>query len=104
MKQKLKDGYKKDDVNRWESAAKVFEDPIQFDDLVKESRVLTASEERALFGPGKSKQISVRLPESDLTAIKEIAVAVHRPYQQLVAIAVQQYIDRVALTLSNVKK
>jgi len=104
MKRKLKKvDSKKDDVKRWELAAKTFEDPKQFEALLQGSRVLAASEERALFGPGKSKQISIRLPESDLMAIKDIADAAHRPYQQLVAIAVQQYIDRVATVVGTGK-
>jgi len=63
---------------------------------MKGSRVLSASARRRLLGPGKTKQISVRLPEEDLEAVKEIAEANARPYQQLVVVAVQQFLDRIA--------
>jgi len=89
------------DEQRWEAAAALFEDPIEFNKIANSSRLLTAAEERELFGPGKTKQISIRLPETDLAAVKEIANATERPYQQLVVIAVQQYIDRIAGSLKK---
>ena len=97
MKDKL--GESKADEARWEEAAAIFEDTEAFEKMAKASRVLTASEERALLGPGKTKQISIRLPEKDLKAVKEIALATERPYQQLVVIAVQHYIDKIASSL-----
>ena len=87
---------KENDTVRWEKAAALFEDPKEFEKIAKNSRVLSASEERALLGPGRTKQISIRLPKEDLEAVKEIATATDRPYQQLVVVAVQQYIDRIA--------
>jgi predicted DNA binding CopG/RHH family protein len=53
------------------------------------SRILSSSERRRLLGPEKSKQISLRRPEEDLEAVKEIAEANARPYQQFVVVAVQ---------------
>jgi predicted DNA binding CopG/RHH family protein len=85
-----------DQESRWEAAARRFEDPRESLRLMRESRLLTAAERRDLFGPGKTKAISLRMPEEDLEALKEIAEAYGRPYQQLVIIAVQQYLDRVA--------
>jgi predicted DNA binding CopG/RHH family protein len=89
---------------RWEEAATLFEDETQFEQIARASRVLSASEERALLGPGRTKQISIRLPEKDLQAVKGIAHATDRPYQQLVVIAVQQYVDRIASTLVKHRK
>lgn len=83
-------------VANWQSTADQFEDQAHFQAIAKFSRVLSASEKRKLFGSGKTKAISVRLPEEDLLAVKELASANDRPYQQLVVVAVQQYLDRVA--------
>jgi predicted DNA binding CopG/RHH family protein len=100
MSQKLKKPKAKlSDEARWEEAAALFEDESQFEKITKASRVLSATEERALLGPGRTKQISIRLPEKDLQAVKGIATATDRPYQQLVVIAVQQYVDRIASAL-----
>ncbi len=103
MKRKLKKE-KAIDVKRWEEAAVIFEDPSQFEKIAKKSRVLTATEERELLGPGRTKQISIRLPETDLQAVKEIASATDRPYQQLVVVAVQQYIDRISSSLIKFRR
>lgn len=83
-------------VKNWEETAAVFEDKAKALKIMTASRTLSASERRRMFGPGKTKQISVRLPEEDLEAVKEIAEANSRPYQQLVVIAVQQFLDRIA--------
>ena len=90
-------------IASWERTAAQFEDQAHFPSIAKSSRVLSASEKRKLFGSGKTKAISVRLPEEDLLAVKELAQANDRPYQQLVVVAVQQYLDRVAHSL-RVKK
>ena len=92
------------DKLRWEDAAAHFEDEKNFAKIAEASRVLSASEERKLLGPGRTKQISIRLPEKDLETVKEIAVATDRPYQQLVVLAVQQYIDRIASTLGKIRR
>ena len=82
-------------ISSWEQTATAFEDPSISLEMMKASRVLSVSERRRVYGPSKTKQISVRLPEEDLEAIKEIAQTNHRPYQQLVVIAVQQYLDQL---------
>jgi predicted DNA binding CopG/RHH family protein len=89
------------DKNRWEEAAFHFEDEAAFLKLAKQSKTTTASEQRALVGPSKAKQISIRLPEEDIRAMKELADATDRPYQQLIVIAIEQYIDRVAEKLKD---
>ncbi len=103
MKRKQKRGKKTQESpeQRWEEASAIFENPKRFEELAKGSRVLSASEQRAMLGPGKTKQTSIRLPEEDLAAVKEIAEASERPYQQLVVVAVQQYIDRLANTFKH---
>jgi predicted DNA binding CopG/RHH family protein len=95
MKRKSKE-VSVEQMKSWEKTAALFEDEKESLKIMKASRVLSATEKRRLFGPGKTKQISVRLPEEDLQAVKEIAEANSRPYQQLVVVAVQQYLDRVA--------
>lgn len=92
------------DKKRWEEAADHFESEAAFLKLAKHSRTATASEQRALVGPSKGKQISIRLPEEDIRAMKELADATDRPYQQLIVIAVEQYIDRVAEKLKEREK
>ena len=92
------------DKNRWEKAAAHFEDESAFLKLAKESKTASAAEQRALVGPSKAKQISIRLPEEDIRAMKELADATDRPYQQLIVIAVEQYIDRVAEKLKDREK
>ncbi len=89
---------------KWEKAAAIFEDESQFEKIAKASRVLSATDERALLGPGRTKQISIRLPKKDLQAVKGIATATDRPYQQLVVIAIQQYVDRITSALGKNRK
>lgn len=88
-------------IKSWEETAALFENEKESLKIMKASRVLSAIEKRRLFGPGKTKQISVRLPEEDLEAVKEIAQANSRPYQQLVVIAVQHYLDRVVQQIQD---
>jgi predicted DNA binding CopG/RHH family protein len=90
-------------IQSWEDTAALFENEKESLKIMKASQVLSASESRKLFGPGKTKQISVRLPEEDLAAVKELAHVTERPYQQLVVIAVQQYIDRTAEKIRHKK-
>ena len=98
MKRKSK-GPSAKQIKSWEDTAALFENEKESLKIMKASKVLTASERRHLFGAGKTKQISVRLPEEDLEAVKEIAEANSRPYQQLVVVAIQQFLDRVAKTV-----
>jgi predicted DNA binding CopG/RHH family protein len=55
------------------------------------------------LGASKTKLISVRFPEEDIEAMKEIADATKRPYQQLLVIAVEQYIDKVASAIKKIR-
>lgn len=103
MKRKSKEP-SAEQIKNWEKTAALFEDEKESLKMMKASRVLTATERRRLFGSGKTKQISVRLPEEDLEAVKEIAEANARPYQQLVVVAVQQYLDRVAEEIQDQPK
>ncbi len=103
MKRKSKEP-SADQIKSWEDTAAVFEDVKESIKIMKSSRVLTSSEKRRLFGPGRTKQISIRLPEEDLEAVKEISQLHSRPYQQLVVIAVQQYLDRVAKQIQEQSK
>ena len=102
----MKDKSKKSKTNpekRWEKAALLFEDPIESLKIMKKSKVLSAIEQRKLLGPSKTKPISIRLPEEDLEAIKEVAENNERPYQQIIVTAVEQYLDRLAAQLAGRK-
>jgi predicted DNA binding CopG/RHH family protein len=95
MKQKRKRSAAKQ-VEAWEKTASLFENQEKSLAAMKKSRVLSASQRRKLLGPGKTQQISLRIPKEDLEAVKEVAEAHDRPYQQLVVIAIQQFLDRIA--------
>ena len=98
MKRKSKDP-SIEQIKNWEKTATLFESEKESLKIMEASRVLSAVEKRRLFGSGKTKQISVRLPEEDLEAVKKIAEANARPYQQLVVIAVQQYLEHIAKSI-----
>jgi len=76
----------------WEKTAAMFEAPGI--DALKGSRALTAVETKRLLGPGRTKLVSIRVPESDLEAVKEIAEKHGRKYQQLMTLALGQFIER----------
>jgi predicted DNA binding CopG/RHH family protein len=86
-------------AKNWEKTANAFESKDQFLKLAAASRVLELHEQRELLGPSKTKQVSIRLPIEDLEAVKRIAEMTDRPYQQLVVVAIEQYISRMALAL-----
>ena len=77
---------------KWEEAAATFEAPGI--EALKGSRVLTAVETRQLLGPGRTKLVSIRVPETDLEAVKEIAEKHGRKYQHLMTLALGQFIER----------
>ncbi len=91
----------KDDEKYWEAAAAQFEAPGI--DALKGSRVLSAVETRRLLGPGRTKLVSIRVPETDLEAVKEIAEKHGRKYQQLMTLALCQFIERYAESASRKK-
>ncbi len=78
---------------RWKDIADLFEGDKGID-AMKKSRVLSSVERRKLLGAGKTKLVSLRVPEEDLTALKGIAEAHSRKYQQLMVVAVEQFLDR----------
>lgn len=85
----------------WEAAASKFEAPGV--DALKGSRVLSAVETRKLLGPGRTKLVSIRVPETDLEAVKEIAEKHGRKYQQLMTLALGQFIERYVESASRKK-
>ncbi len=100
----MKDKLKKDKMKpqkRWEEAANLFEDPIESLKIMKSSKLLSTVAQRKLMGPSKTKPISIRLPQEDLAVIKELAEANDRPYQQIIAMAVEQYLQRLAEKVSQ---
>lgn len=76
----------------WEEAAARFEAPGI--EALKGSRVLSAVETKRLLGSGRTKLVSIRVPETDLEAMKEIAEKHGRKYQHLMILALGQFIER----------
>lgn len=85
----------------WEETAAMFEAPGI--GALKGSRVLTAVETRRLLGPGRTKLVSIRVPETDLEAVKEIAERHGRKYQHLMILALGQFIERYVESASRKK-
>ena len=76
----------------WAKSAAHFESDASLKDL-ELSVAISAAERRRQLGPGRTKPISVRMPEEDLIALKEIARINDRPYQQVLVQAVEKFID-----------
>jgi len=91
----------KKSAKNWDETASLFEDPDTFEKIALASRVLSLQEQRELLGPSRTKQVSIRLPIEDLEAVKRIAEVTNRPYQQLVVIAIEQYIAKMALAFKT---
>jgi hypothetical protein len=85
----------------WEEAAALFEAPGI--EALRGSRVLSAVESRRLLGPGRTKLVSIRVPEADLEAVKEIAERHGRKYQHLMTLALGQFIERYVESASRKK-
>ena len=83
----------------WDEAAAIFEAPGI--EALKGSRVLSAVETRKLLGPGPTKLVSIRVPETDLEAVKEIAEKHGRKYQHLMTLALGQFIERYVESASQ---
>lgn len=77
----------------WEKVASVYENPRTTMKMLEQSRSLTATERRKFLGKAKTKAVSIRIPENDILALKEIAYQNDRKYQQLIVLAIEQYID-----------
>lgn len=52
-----------------------------------------SQEKRKLLGPGRTKLISVRVPEDDLKALRDIAEENDRKYQQLIIQAIERFLE-----------
>jgi predicted DNA binding CopG/RHH family protein len=89
----MKGRSKKGVEDKWKDVAELFEGDKGID-VMKKSRVLSNVERRRLLGAGKTKLVSLRVPEEDLEALKGIAEAHSRKYQQLMVVAVEQFLDR----------
>ena len=76
----------------WEESAHFYESDASLE-VLKKGNPLSAVEKRKLLGPGKKKLISVRLPEDDLEALRNIAKRHERSYQQLFVYAVEHFLD-----------
>lgn len=72
-------------------------------EALKGSRVLSSVETRRLLGPGRTRLVSIRVPEADLEAVKEISEKHGRKYQQLMTLALGQFIERYVESASQKK-
>ena len=95
MKEKIKKAGKALETH-WEKTAALYENPKTAMKLLEQSRPLTPTERRKFLGKAKTKAVSIRIPEDDLQALKEIAHQNDRKYQQLIVLAIEQYIDHFA--------
>lgn len=77
----------------WEKAAGFYEGNASLP-VLKSSKALSAIQKRQLLGPGKTKLVSLRVPEEDLEALRAIAEENDRGYQQLMIQAIEQFLDR----------
>ena len=83
---------KKDQEQLWEETAEAFEgEDASF--LMVSSRALSTIEKRKLLGPGKTKLISIRVPEEDIEALRNIAEENDRKYQQLIIQAIERFLE-----------
>ena len=87
----------------WEETAKVFEGKEGLA-VMEGSRALSTIERRKLLGPGKGKLISLRLPQDDLEALREIAKENSRKYQQLIIHAVERFLEDYWFSHKKIKK
>lgn len=87
----------------WEETAKIFEGKEGLA-VMEGSRALNTIERRKLLGPGKGKLISLRLPEDDLHALREIAEENKRKYQQLIIHAVERFLEDYWSSRNKIKK
>jgi predicted DNA binding CopG/RHH family protein len=92
MKEKTKKADKALEAH-WEKVASLYENPKTSMKMLERSRSLTSAERRKFLGKAKTKAVSIRIPEDDLVALKEIAQQNDRKYQQLIILAIEQYID-----------
>lgn len=92
MKEKTKKADKALEAH-WEKVASLYENPRTSMKMLERSRSLTPAERRKFLGKAKTKAVSIRIPEDDLEALKEIAQQNDRKYQQLIILAIEQYID-----------
>jgi predicted DNA binding CopG/RHH family protein len=94
MKEKQKKEQGKAAERRWEKLAALYEDPKTSVKMLEQSRALSAAEKKKFLGKSKSKAISIRIPEEDLFALKEVAEKYQRKYQQLIVLAIEQYLEQ----------
>ena len=92
MKEKVRKAGKSVEAH-WEKVASLYESPKTSMKMLEQSRALTPAERRKFLGKAKTRAVSIRIPEDDLLALKEIAQQNDRKYQQLIILAIEQYID-----------
>ncbi|MEK7790569.1 MAG: hypothetical protein AAB309_02970 [Deltaproteobacteria bacterium] len=103
MSKKQKKINKEEQEKNWSKAAEIFEGEEGLS-VMKASRALNAIERRKLLGRGRSKLISLRLPEEDIQALREIAEENDRKYQQLIIHAVERFLEDYWFVQKKLKK
>lgn len=103
MTQKLKKINKEEQENNWKKTADLFESKEGLS-IMENSRALNAIERRKLLGPSKGKLISLRLPQEDIEALREIAQENERKYQQLIIHAVERFLEDYWFVQKKIKK
>jgi len=76
----------------WAKVAAFYESDASLPAL-RASEVVGPVERRELLGRGKTKLVSIRIPEEDLEALRRIAEANDRGYQSLVIQAIERYLN-----------
>lgn len=103
MNRKLKKINKEEQEKDWARVAEFFESKEGLS-IMKESRALNVIERRKLLGPSKGKLISLRLPQEDIEALREIAEENERKYQQLIIHAVERFLEDYWFVQKRIKK
>jgi predicted DNA binding CopG/RHH family protein len=98
---KSKDDKKKSSPQetRWSDMASFYEGEESLALLAK-GKSLTSSELRSLLSKGKTKPVSIRIPEVDLLALKRIAKIKKGKYQKLIIQAIEKFIDETEKKLA----
>lgn len=80
------------DESRWNELASFYESDESLSVLAK-GKTLSASELRAIASKGKTKPVSIRIPEIDLIALKRLAKISKGKYQKLIVQAIERFLD-----------
>lgn len=93
VKTKDKKSTKIANEKRWASLAAFYESDESLETLSRSTH-LSSAELRALSKKGKTKPVSIRIPEIDIIALKRISKKINEgKYQKLIIQAIERFID-----------